>query len=37
LDQLRDARRQAGGSLNTQLQFEGLTVSLAALVGRPAN
>jgi DNA polymerase-3 subunit delta' len=37
LDQLREARRQAGGSLNTQLQFEGLTVSLAALVGRPAN
>jgi len=36
LDQLREARRQVGGPLNTQLLFEGLTVSLAALVGRPA-
>lgn len=36
LDQLREARRQVGGSLNTQLLFEGLTVSLATLVGRPA-
>ncbi len=36
LDQLRDARRQAGGPLNLQLQFEGLAISLAALVGRPA-
>jgi DNA polymerase-3 subunit delta' len=35
LDQLREARRQVGGSLNTQLLFEGLTVSLAAWVGRP--
>jgi DNA polymerase-3 subunit delta' len=34
LDQLRDARRQVGGSLNTQLLFEGLTVSLAAWLGR---
>ena len=32
LDQLREARRQAGGSLNMQLLFEGLAVSLAALV-----
>jgi len=36
LDQLRDARRQAGGPLNAQLLFEGLAISLAALVGRPA-
>jgi DNA polymerase-3 subunit delta' len=36
LDQLREARRIVGGSLNTQLLFEGLAVSLAALVGRPA-
>jgi len=36
LDQLRDARRQAGGSLNLQLLFEALAISLAALVGRPA-
>ncbi len=36
LDQLREARRQVDGSLNTQLLFEGLTVSLTALVGRPA-
>lgn len=36
LDQLREARRLVGGSLNTQLLFEGLSVSLAALVGRPA-
>lgn len=33
LDQLRDARRLVGGSLNVQLLFEGLLVSLAALVG----
>ena len=33
LDQLRDARRLVGGSLNTQLLFEGLLVSLAALAG----
>ena len=33
LDQLRDARRQVGGALNTQLLFEGLLVSLAALQG----
>ena len=37
LDELRDARRLVGGALNTQLLFEGLTVSLAALVGRPAS
>jgi DNA polymerase-3 subunit delta' len=36
LDQLREARRQVGGSLNAQLLFEGLAVSLAALLGRPA-
>ena len=36
LDQLRDARRQAGGPLNARLLFEGLAISLAALVGRPA-
>lgn len=36
LDQLREARRQMGGSLNMQLLFEGLAVSLAALVGRRA-
>jgi DNA polymerase-3 subunit delta' len=36
LDQLREARRQVGGSLNTQLLFEGLSVSLVALVGRQA-
>jgi DNA polymerase-3 subunit delta' len=36
LDQLRDARRQAGGPLNAQLLFEGLAISLAALVGRSA-
>ena len=36
LDQLREARRLVGGSLNTQLLFEGLSVSLTALVGRPA-
>jgi hypothetical protein len=36
LDQLREARRQVGGPLNAQLLFEGLAVSLAALVGRPA-
>ena len=36
LDQLRDARRLVGGSLNTQLLFEGLSISLAALVGPPA-
>ena len=36
LDQLRDARRLVGGNLNTQLLFEGLSVSLVALVGRPA-
>jgi DNA polymerase-3 subunit delta' len=36
LDQLRDARRQAGGPLNVQLLFEGLAISLAGLVGRPA-
>lgn len=34
LDQLREARRQVGGPLNTQLLFEGLSVSLATLVGR---
>ena len=34
LYRLRDARRDAGGSLNMQLLFEGLAVSLAALVGR---
>jgi DNA polymerase III subunit delta' len=34
LDQLREARRQVGGPLNTQLLFEGLTVLLAAWVGR---
>jgi len=36
LDQVRDARRLVGGSLNTRLLFEGLSVSLAALVGRAA-
>jgi DNA polymerase-3 subunit delta' len=36
LDELREARRQAGGSLNMQLLFEGLAVSLASLVGRAA-
>lgn len=36
LDELREARRQVGGSLNAQLLFEGLAVSLAALLGRPA-
>lgn len=36
LDQLREARRQVGGPLNTQLLFEGLSVSLAALVGMSA-
>jgi DNA polymerase-3 subunit delta' len=36
LDQLREARRQIGGSLNAQLLFEGLAVSLAGLLGRPA-
>jgi DNA polymerase-3 subunit delta' len=36
LDQLREARRQVGGPLNAQLLFEGLAVSLAALLGRPA-
>ena len=36
LDELRDARRLVGGSLNAQLLFEGLSISLAALVGRPA-
>jgi hypothetical protein len=35
LDQLREGRRQVGGSLNAQLLFEGLAVSLAALLGRP--
>ncbi len=32
LDELRDARRLQGGSLNTQLMFERLLVSLAALL-----
>jgi DNA polymerase III subunit delta' len=36
LDELREARRLVGGALNTQLLFEGLSVSLAALVGRSA-
>jgi DNA polymerase III subunit delta' len=36
LDELRDARRQLGGPLNTQLLFEGLLVSLAAWIGGPA-
>lgn len=36
LDQVRDARRQSGGSLNMQLLFEALAVSLAARVGRKA-
>jgi DNA polymerase-3 subunit delta' len=34
LDQVREARRQAGGSLNMQLLFEALAISLAALVVR---
>ncbi len=34
LDRLREARRQVGGPLNTQLLFEELSVLLAALVGR---
>jgi DNA polymerase-3 subunit delta' len=36
LDRLREARRDAGSALNLQLLFEGLAVSLAALVGQPA-
>ncbi len=32
LDRLREARRLAGGSLNTQLLFEGLLVSVAAFL-----
>lgn len=36
LEQFRDARRQEGRSLNTQLLFEGLLVSLASQLGRPA-
>jgi hypothetical protein len=36
LDQLREARRQVGGPLNAQLLFEGLAISLAAQLGRPA-
>ena len=36
LDQVREARRQAGGSLNMQLLFEALAVSLAAVVAQPA-
>lgn len=36
LDQLREARRQVGGPLNMQLLFEGVSVSLAALLGRKA-
>ena len=35
LDKLRDARRQVGGPLNTRLLFEELSVTLAALVGKP--
>lgn len=35
LDRLREARRQVGGSLNAQLLFEELAVSLAALLGGP--
>ncbi len=35
LDQLRDARRLVGGSLNTQLLFEELWVSLVSLVATP--
>jgi DNA polymerase-3 subunit delta' len=34
LDQVREARRQAGGSLNMQLLFESLAISLAAQVVR---
>ncbi len=36
LDQLRDARRLLGGNLNAQLLFEGLSISLVALVGPAA-
>jgi DNA polymerase-3 subunit delta' len=36
LDQVREARRQAGGSLNMQLLFEALAVALAAVVAQPA-
>ena len=36
LDQLREARRQVGGPLNAQLLFEGLAISLAALISGPA-
>jgi hypothetical protein len=32
LDRLREARRLAGGSLNMQLLFEGLLVSIAAFL-----
>jgi DNA polymerase-3 subunit delta' len=35
LDKLREARQRVGGSLNTQLLFEGLWISLAALVDKP--
>ena len=33
LDALREARSLVNGSLNTQLLFEGLLISLTALVG----
>lgn len=36
LDMLREARLLVGGALNTQLLFEGLLISLAALVGEGA-
>jgi DNA polymerase III subunit delta' len=36
LDQVREARRQAGGTLNMQLLFEALAVALAALVVQTA-
>jgi DNA polymerase-3 subunit delta' len=37
LDELRAARRDAGGPLNMQLLFEGLAVALASLVGPTAD
>ena len=36
LDQVREARRQLGGSLNMQLLFEALAVALAAVMAQPA-
>jgi hypothetical protein len=36
LDRMREARRLAGGSLNLQLLFEGLLVSVAAFLAAGA-